>query len=222
MSHSILIADDSLFIRKALCELFAAENDFEICGEAENGREAVAKAQALHPDLILLDLSMPVMNGLDATRVLKRRMPEVPVIMFSGHSDSFTVNEALSAGASALVSKSEHISVLLDKARTALEPQECRKLHPRSASGRPGEKLAQSHSEKTGATMVRDFQVVRGDICGDPTGLRVRVEDVDVYDYVHFSIVERSDSGEDEAASGEMSHVAFAYRFTKLGTAFYR
>jgi DNA-binding NarL/FixJ family response regulator len=214
MSHTILIVDDSLFIRKALCELFAAEEDFEICGEAENGREAIAKAQALHPDMVVLDLSMPVMNGLDATRVLKRRMPEVPVIMFSGYSDSFTVNEALSAGASALVSKSEHISVLVDKARTALEPQECRELH-RSASGRPGEKRAQPHSQKTGATVVRDLQLARGDICGDPTGLRVRVEDVDIYDYVHFSIIERSDSGEDEPASGEMSHVAFAHRFTK-------
>jgi hypothetical protein len=69
---------------------------------------------------------------------------------------------------------------------------------------------------------VRDLQLARGDICGDATGLRVRVEDVDIYYYVHFSIIERSDSGEDEAASGEMSHVAFAYRFTKLGHAFYR
>jgi DNA-binding NarL/FixJ family response regulator len=220
MSHSILIADDSLFIRKALCELFAAEEDFEICGQAENGREAIAQAQSLRPDLVLLDLSMPVMNGLDATRVLKRLMPEVPVIMFSGYSDSLTEKEARSAGVSALVSKSENISVLLDKARTALEPQECRE--PRSASGRPGEKLAQSHSEKTGATMVPDLQLARGDICGDPTGLRVRIEDVDIYDYVHFSIIERSDSGENEAASGEMSHVAFAYRFTKLGNTFYR
>jgi DNA-binding NarL/FixJ family response regulator len=220
MSHSILIADDSLFIRKALCELFAAEEDFEICGEAENGREAIAQAQALRPDLVLLDLSMPVMNGLEATPVLKRRMPEVPVIMFSGYSDSFTVNEALSAGASALISKSEPISVLLDKAGTALGPQECRRH--RSASVRPGEKLAPSHSEKPGATIVRDLQLARGDICGDATGLRVRVEDVDIYDYVHFSIIERSDSGEDEAASGEMSHVAFAYRFTKLGHAFHR
>jgi DNA-binding NarL/FixJ family response regulator len=220
MSHSILIADDSLFIRKALCELFAAEEDFEICGQAENGREAIAQAQSLRPDLVLLDLSMPVMNGLDATRVLKRLMPEVPVIMFSGYSDSLTEKEARSAGVSALVSKSENISVLLDKARTALEPQECRE--PRSASGRPGEKLAQSHSEKTGATMVPDLQLARGDICGDPTGLRVKIEDVDIYDYVHFSIIERSDSGENEAASGEMSHVAFAYRFTKLGNTFYR
>jgi|HubBroStandDraft_6_1064221.scaffolds.fasta_scaffold47371_3 two-component system chemotaxis response regulator CheY len=222
MSHSILIADDSLFIRKALCELFAQEEAFEVCGEAENGREAVAKAQELHPDLVLLDLSMPVMNGLDATRVLKRLMPEVPVIMFSGYSDSLTEKEARSAGVLALVSKSEHISVLLGKVRCALEPQAGRDIHPRSASSRPREKPGLLHSKETGGTIVHDLQLARGDICGDPTGLRVRVEDIDIYDYVHFSIVERSDSGEHEAASGEMSHVAFAYRFTKLGNTFYR
>jgi DNA-binding NarL/FixJ family response regulator len=121
MFHSILIADDNLFIRQGLCELFEREEDFVVCGDAENGREAVAKAQELHPDLILLDLSMPLMNGLDATRVLKRLMPEVPIIMCSAYSDSFTEREASSAGVSAIVSKSEHISVLLGKARSLLD-----------------------------------------------------------------------------------------------------
>jgi hypothetical protein len=64
--------------------------------------------------------------------------------------------------------------------------------------------------------MMRDFQLARGDICGDSTGLRVRIEDVDIYDYVHFSVVERSDSGEDEAESGQMSQVAFVHRFSRL------
>jgi hypothetical protein len=68
--------------------------------------------------------------------------------------------------------------------------------------------------------MMSDFQLNRGDICGDPTGLRVRVEDVDVYDYVHFSVIEISEDGEGKAGSGEMSHVAFAHRFTKLGSDF--
>ena len=136
MSHSILIVDDCPVVRKALCELFAAEEDFDVCGEAENGKEAVAKAQALHPDLVLLDLSMPVMNGLDATRVLKRLMPEVPVIMFSGYSDSVTERESHSAGVWALISKAEHISVLLGKARSALEPEELRRLPALSAKGR--------------------------------------------------------------------------------------
>jgi DNA-binding NarL/FixJ family response regulator len=136
VSHAILIVDDSLIIRKALCELFESEGDFEVCGDAENGKEAVAKAQALHPELVILDLSMPVMNGLDATRVLKRLMPEVQVVMFSGHCDPFTEREAFSAGVSALVSKSEHISVLLGKVRSALELQEVQRFDPLSASGR--------------------------------------------------------------------------------------
>jgi hypothetical protein len=64
--------------------------------------------------------------------------------------------------------------------------------------------------------MIYDLQLAIGDICGDPTGLLVRVEDIDVYDYVHFSVIESSPSGDDEAESGEMSHVAFAHRFAKL------
>jgi DNA-binding NarL/FixJ family response regulator len=133
MSHTILIADDSPFIRDALCNVFEREEDFDVCGQAKNGREAVEKAQELRPDLILLDLSMPVMNGLDATRVLKRMMPKVPVIMFSAYRGPSTEKEAHSAGASALVSKFEHISVLLGKARRALEPQPLGEFRPLSA-----------------------------------------------------------------------------------------
>jgi DNA-binding NarL/FixJ family response regulator len=136
MSHTILIADDSIFIRKALCTLFEREEDFEVCGEAENGKEAIARAKKLHPDLILLDLSMPVMNGLDAARVLKRVLPKVPVILFSEYSGTSTEKEARSAGAWALVSKFAHISILLGKARSALEPQELRRSQSLSASCR--------------------------------------------------------------------------------------
>ena len=136
MSHTILIADDSIFIRKALCTLFEREEDFEVCGEAENGKEAIARAKKLHPDLILLDLSMPVMNGLDAARVLKRVMPKVPVILFSEYSGTSTEKEARSAGAWALVSKFAHISILLGKARSALEPQELRRSQSLSTSCR--------------------------------------------------------------------------------------
>ena len=65
--------------------------------------------------------------------------------------------------------------------------------------------------------MMYDLQLAIGDICGDPTGLRVRVEDIDMYDYVHFSVIESSKTADDEVESGGMSHVAFAHRFTKLG-----
>lgn len=117
MAHTVLIADDNLFVRQGLCELFARQADFQVCGAAENGREAVEKAQQLHPDLILLDLLMPVMNGLDAARALKRVTPEVPIIIYSACADSYLEKEAGSAGVSACVSKSEHVSVLLANAR---------------------------------------------------------------------------------------------------------
>src|SRR5213592_458331 len=87
---------------------------------AEKGREAIEKAQQLHPDLIVMDLSMPVMNGIEAARVLKSLMPTVPLIIFSEYSDVFSEKEARSAGVSALVSKSEDVSVLVGKARALL------------------------------------------------------------------------------------------------------
>ena len=65
--------------------------------------------------------------------------------------------------------------------------------------------------------MMRDFQLARGDICGDPTGLRVSVEDSDIYGYVHFSVTGRRHSRKDGPESGQISHVAFLHRFTKLG-----
>ena len=120
MARSVLIVDDNPLIRKHLCELFKREADFDVCGEAENGQEAIEKAQQLHPDLIVLDLSMPVMNGLDAARVLRRMMPTVPVILFSAYSGQVGSEEAHSAGVSALVSKSEAVAVLIAKARSLL------------------------------------------------------------------------------------------------------
>lgn len=123
MPHTILIADDNQLVRQALCESFDREDDFDVCGQAGNGREAIARAEELHPDVILLDLSMPLMNGLDATRILKRLMPQVPIIMYSAYSGTSTEREARSAGVSALVSKFDHISVLLGKARLVLEPE---------------------------------------------------------------------------------------------------
>ena len=117
MVRSVLIADDQEVIRRMLCFLFDSQSDFEVCGEAENGQEAVEMAQVLHPDLIMLDLSMPVMNGIEAACELKRLMPMTPIIVFSEFSDVFSEREAHATGVAALVSKAESLSVLLEKAR---------------------------------------------------------------------------------------------------------
>ena len=120
MNRSVLIVDDNAIFRRAVRHVFMSQEDFAVCGEAENGRDAIEKAQALHPDLIVMDLAMPVMGGIDAARVLSRLMPKVPLVALSGYSDLFSEKDARSAGICALVSKSEHISVLLGKARALL------------------------------------------------------------------------------------------------------
>jgi CheY-like chemotaxis protein len=89
MLKSVLIADDSAF-RQRVVIFSAAKLDFKVCALAENGRMAIQKAQDLRPDVILLDLAMPVMNGFEAARALKRLMPNVPIVVFSAYADSFT------------------------------------------------------------------------------------------------------------------------------------
>jgi DNA-binding NarL/FixJ family response regulator len=119
--RSVLVVDDGPAVRNAICELFTREGDFEVCAEAENGREAIEKAQRLQPELIVTDLSMPIMDGIEETRILKQLMPRVPVIIFTAHDHQFVEKEALSAGASAVVLKSEAVAVLVGKARELLD-----------------------------------------------------------------------------------------------------
>jgi DNA-binding NarL/FixJ family response regulator len=112
----VLIVDDSAVVRDAVRRLFETDEVFEVCGEAENGREAIEKTADLRPELVVMDLIMPVLNGLDATRGIRRVRPGVPVILFRGFSHVLEENEARSVGISALVSKSDP-SILLNIAR---------------------------------------------------------------------------------------------------------
>ncbi len=123
MRKTVLIVDDNAFIRHALFEIFQRETDFEVCGVAENGSEAIDQAGLLRPDLIVLDLSMPVMNGLEAARILKQLMPSVPLIMYSAFEDRFSAQKARLSGIAELVSKSDHVTVLIDKVRGLLYPK---------------------------------------------------------------------------------------------------
>lgn len=88
MTKTILVADDNPTIRKLLCKIFELEDDYELCAQASDGGEALLLAEQFRPDLIILDLSMPVMNGLEAAREIKRILPHVPIILFTIHADS--------------------------------------------------------------------------------------------------------------------------------------
>ena len=119
MAGSIMIVDDSPVVRRALVQLFA-DGGFEVCGEADNGREAIEKAERLRPGLIILDLSMPLMNGIQAARYLRQVLPKVQIILLSDYGGMFPEREAHSAGIAAIVSKAECSTVLLYTARTLL------------------------------------------------------------------------------------------------------
>ena len=88
MPKTVLVADDSEMIRKLLCKLFEAEENYDMCAEAKNGEEAISLAVIHKPDLIILDVSMPVMDGLTAARKLKQIMPHVPIMLFTQHVEA--------------------------------------------------------------------------------------------------------------------------------------
>jgi DNA-binding NarL/FixJ family response regulator len=116
----ILIVDDSPVIRKTLRRIFESQDGWEICGEAANGREGIEMALRFKPDVIVLDLAMPVMNGLDAARELTRLLPSLPLLMFTNFETARLKQEAISAGVSALVSKTESVEVLISRLRALL------------------------------------------------------------------------------------------------------
>ena len=125
----ILLVDDNRVVRSFLRRLFELQPDFEISGEAENGRDALEKAEKLKPDLIILDLVMPVMTGLEAAPLLKQRLPDTPIIMFTQEQGSEVERLAKVVGIDAVVSKGQVTSELVLKAQALLASVE-RKRDP--------------------------------------------------------------------------------------------
>ena len=120
MPRSILLVDDHEVIRRQLRLLFKAHPEFTVCGEAVHGVDAIEKAQQLSPDLIILDLSMPEMNGLEAASALRYMMPEVPIFLLTAHYSRELELTAFASGISAVFSKHEDLDLLVARARLAL------------------------------------------------------------------------------------------------------
>jgi DNA-binding NarL/FixJ family response regulator len=115
MSHGILIIDDSPLIRTMVRLWLESNHRFEVCGEASDGAEGIEKALQLKPDLIVLDLSMPGMNGLQAATALQSAMPEVPIILFTLYADSELANRARDVGVRSVLSKMDQMSELCEE-----------------------------------------------------------------------------------------------------------
>ena len=101
----LLLVDDHEIVRAGLRMLFSAEPDVKIVGEAASGREAIEQVRKLEPDVVLMDVAMPDMNGIDATRRIKEAFPQVAVLALTMHEDEEYFFEMLNAGASGYVPK---------------------------------------------------------------------------------------------------------------------
>jgi DNA-binding NarL/FixJ family response regulator len=110
LKHTILIVDDSALIRRSLRSFIEKRSDWGICGEAENGQVAVEKVQQMHPEVVILDLQMPVMNGLEAARQINQLAPETAMLMFTMHNSDELQIAARTAGIRQVLSKSDAAS----------------------------------------------------------------------------------------------------------------
>jgi PAS domain S-box-containing protein len=115
----ILVADDHEVIRKGVRALLASGKDCEICGEAVDGQDAVEKARQLRPDLIIMDVSMPNLNGLEATRAIRRTLPSTQILILTQHDSQEMMRQALNAGARGFVVKSSVAHDLLNAVEAA-------------------------------------------------------------------------------------------------------
>src|SRR6266516_4627165 len=95
----ILVADDHEIVRRGLCAILESHTGWEVCGEAADGREAVEKTRQLNPDVVILDIGMPSLNGLEATRQILKTNPHAKVLILTLHDSDQVVREVLNAGA---------------------------------------------------------------------------------------------------------------------------
>ena len=109
---TVMLAEDHAIVRQGLCALLKADGQFLIVGEARTGREAVEMAQKLRPNVILMDIALPVLNGLEATRQILAANPAAKVVVLSAHSDDVYVEKMIEAGAAGFLEKQTSAEVL--------------------------------------------------------------------------------------------------------------
>jgi DNA-binding NarL/FixJ family response regulator len=124
--RSVLIVDDHEAIRRGLRSLFRGHSEFAVVGEAVDGVEAIQKAQELSPDLVILDLAMPEMNGLEAAAALKYILPNVPLFLLTAHYSRELELAATASGICAVFSKHDCLEALIARARSELHLQPAR------------------------------------------------------------------------------------------------
>ncbi len=173
MPIRVLLADDHIMVRDALAQLLAGQPDIELVGLASDGREAVLKAQVLKPDVALMDVSMPEINGIEATAQIRKYVPDCRVIATSGLGDPCFVRQMIDAGVSAYVLKSESAKTLIDMVRRVHAGERCLPEDQPSAP-RPGRTLLSRREQEV---LGRVATGRRGSQIAEDMGIAVKTVD---------------------------------------------
>ena len=118
-----LLVDDHESVRMGVTAILSSRPNMEVCGEAANGQEAIDKARELQPDLIIMDVNMPVLDGIHSAKEIRAFLPDVPILFFSMHDGVYLVHEAKMAGGQGFVHKSDARATLLDAVDALIKKQ---------------------------------------------------------------------------------------------------
>jgi DNA-binding NarL/FixJ family response regulator len=187
----VLIVDDHVLLRRGVRNTIEPQEDFEVVGEAEDGMEALAKAKELKPDLILMDISMPHCNGLEAVSAIKRELPDVKIIMLTVHDEDENLLEAVKRGAEGFLSKKVRANALLDSLRGAIRGEAAITRHMAGKILKEFTRLAEIDAKKTfGQLTAREKEVLQqiseglsnkeigGSLCISENTVKVHVKNI--------------------------------------------
>jgi NarL family two-component system response regulator LiaR len=163
----IILADDHVMLRQGTVALLQREEDIEVVGQADNGRQAVDLAQRLRPDIVVMDVRMPELSGVEATRQIRERFPAVQVLVLTAHDDEQYIFSLLEAGASGYLLKNAPISDLVQAIRqvhagkSPLSPSIARKIVVRMSNDEEPSQEAKQKSESQDSLTPRELEVLQ-------------------------------------------------------------
>jgi len=192
----ILLVDDQPLFRGAIAALIAGQDDLEVVGEAENGLEAVEKAHELDPDLVVMDVEMPVMDGVEATRLIREQRPAVKVVMLTVSESDDHVFDAIRLGAHGYLLKDLRPEQLFDRIRsvmrneTPLSPAIAGRLLEEIRSGATKRSSSASPSEEPSITPreLEILQLVAEGMSNKEIGKRLYITEGTVKNHVHNAL----------------------------------
>ena len=163
---TVLLAEDHAIVRQGLCALLKADGGFDLVGEARTGREAVELARALKPEVILMDIAMPVLNGLEATKQVLTANPAARILILSAHSDDEYIERMIAAGVAGFLEKQTSADVLAKAIREVAKGHQyftasiARRLGARAGKPRDRDGLLKANGKRLTARECEVLQMV--------------------------------------------------------------